>query len=506
MGAVVTCRGAGSTPDGLLNQLAAAGFEVGDPTPSATTVLDTFDGRLHAEGLRLERGGTMLALRGPGASVASTPTERAPRFAADLPPGPLRDRLLDVIEIRALLAQATVCSTVRRAERRNAERKVVAAVRIHERISADDVALDGWLIEVAPLTGYERQAADALDTVAPHAGPPLEGDAITVALDIAGVELGGRTVEPGIALDPTLPAVEGFRLVLANLAEAITINLPGTVDDIDPEFLHDLRVAVRRSRSVMRHGRAVLPADVVTWAEPALRSLGTLTGPPRDLDVQVTEWDDTAASLGPEQIVALAPVRAQLVAERDVVHEQLAIALASAEVQDLLDRWSAIVATPISPSDAGPRGADPIADVARRRIVKAQRRMLRHGRAVTPDTPAEDVHRVRKDAKQLRYLLECFAGVLPAEGRKAFVKRLKKLQDVLGEHQDAEVQEASLRLLAEQLPSTSEAATYLAVGQLVEQLDRRRRTTRDAFADRFAEFDSKPTRQTFDEMLDGDGS
>jgi CHAD domain-containing protein len=506
MGAVVTCRGTASTPDGLLRDLVGAGFEVGDPAPTATTVLDTFDGRLHAAGLRFERGGRALALHGPGTSVASTPADRPPRLASDLAPGPLRDRLAAVTEVRALLAQATVGSTVRRAERRNGEGKVVAAIRIHERVSADDVALDGWLVEVDRLTGYERQTADALDTVAPHVGVPLDGDAVTVALDIAGVELSGQHVDPGVALEPTLPAVEGFRLVLANLDEAITVNLPGTIDDVDPEFLHDLRVAVRRSRSVLRHGRAVLPADVLAWAEPALRSVGTLTGPPRDLDVQVIEWDDTAASLGSEQVAALAPVRDKLVADREAAHEHLAAELRSADVRALLERWAATVAAPMSSGAAGPHGADPIVDVVRRRIEKAHRRMIRHGRAVTPDTPAEHVHRIRKDAKQLRYLLECFAGVLPADDRKAFVKRLKKFQDVLGDHQDAEVQVANLRILAEQLPSPTDAATYMAVGQLVEQLDRRRRAARDAFAERFTEFDSRPTRDALDEMLDGAGS
>ena len=60
-----------------------------------------------------------------------------------------------------------------------------------------------------------------------------------------------------------------------------------------------------------------------------------------------------------------------------------------------------------------------------------------------PDTPAEQVHDLRKDAKKLRYLLECFGSLLPKSPRKQFVKRLKALQDNLGEHQDAEVHVAA---------------------------------------------------------------
>ncbi len=92
-----------------------------------------------------------------------------------------------------------------------------------------------------------------------------------------------------------------------------------------------------------------------------------------------------------------------------------------------------------------------------RRIEKAEQRLIDHGRAITPDTPAEDVHEVRKDAKRLRYLLECFGSLLPTTERKAFVKRLKALQDNLGEHQDAEVHADMLRTMAGELPATTPA-------------------------------------------------
>jgi CHAD domain-containing protein len=162
-----------------------------------------------------------------------------------------------------------------------------------------------------------------------------------------------------------------------------------------------------------------------------------------------------------------------------------------------------MLATPMDPHTGGPRAGDPIGAVTADRIRKAQRRLLDAGRAITPETPAEHVHDVRKDAKKLRYLLECFAGLLPPGDRKAFVKRLKRLQDLLGAHQDAEVQAASLRTAADELPSTTSPATYLAVGRLVEQLETARHASREGFADRFAEYDSAPTRATLREMLAG---
>jgi CHAD domain-containing protein len=503
MTAAVTCRGTDATPDALLRDLAAAGFTVGPPTHLAATLLDTFDGRLHEGGLRLEHGDRSLVLRGPGHAVASAPTDDAPRFASDLPPGPFRARLAEVTEIRAMIPVAAVAATTRRAERRNHDGKVVAAVVVHEAIIAGESPYAGWLATVDELTGYERQAGEARDVVAAHVAAPTEGDVVDVALAAAGIELGGRHVDPGVPLDPDLAAVEGFRLVLANLAEAIAVNLPGTIDDLDSEFLHDLRVAVRRTRSVLGHGRQVLTPGMLAWAEPAMRSLGTVTGTPRDLDVQVIEWDGHVAGMDEATIRALEPLRRQLRVDRDVAHVELSRRLRGADIRQLLARWDDALVAPIDPVVAGPHGGDRLGDVARQRIRKAQRRMLEHGRAITPDTPGEHVHEVRKDAKKLRYLLECFAGLLPADDRKAFVKRLKKLQDLLGEHQDAEVQAANLRTAAEELPPETPAATYVAIGRLVEQLESTRHTARAGFAERFDAYDSEPTRTALRDMLAG---
>ena len=443
-------------------------------------------------------------LRGPGTSMATVRAPGMPRFASDLPPGPFRARLAEVMDIRAVLALASVGSTGQRAERRNGDGKVVAAVVVVTAVDVDDTAVPGWFATVEPLTGYERQAGETGDLVAPHVGETADGDVVELVLAAAGVARGGQHVDPGVPLDPELPAAEGFRLVLANLAEAIRVNLPGTIADLDDEFLHDLRVAVRRTRSILRHGRDVLAPDVLAWAEPAMRSLGDLTSPPRDLDVQVLEWDDRVAALDDAEAArALEPLRRQLVADRTAAHVTLSERLDGADVRQLLARWDELLAQPTGLGAGGPLGDAPLGEVVATRIRKAQRRLVRQGRAITDESPGEALHDARKDAKKLRYLLECFAGALPADGRKAFVKRLKRLQDLLGAHQDADVQAHTLHVTADELPATTTAATYVAIGRLIEQLELTSHETRARFAERFAEYDSKPTRDALREMLAG---
>ena len=268
----------------------------------------------------------------------------------------------------------------------------------------------------------------------------------------AGVDTSGHHDEPTVPLEPDMPALEGFRRVLANLLASVDANLPGTIDDIDAEFLHDLRVAVRRSRSVLRHGKRVLPADVLAWSQPDLKLLGQLTGPPRDLDVLAEEWDgyvDDARRRWRRRRprTGARPARRRPRRRPPAARGRPRVAAGRRTARPLAD---------VAGSAGGSTGTARRATAGRRR-----RPAHREGRAAPrsttagrshPDTPAEHVHEVRKDAKRLRYLLECFGSLLPAGERKAFVKRLKALQDNLGEHQDAEVHADMLRTVAGELP------------------------------------------------------
>jgi CHAD domain-containing protein len=314
-----------------------------------------------------------------------------------------------------------------------------------------------------------------------------------------------------VPLDADEPAAEGFRRVLLNLADAMESNLLGTIDDIDPEFLHELRVAVRRTRSVLARAKGVLPEEVRQHHRSELGWLGGLTGPARDLDVYLLEWDGYVLPLEPGAAPALEPVRAELERRRVAAHDELSTALRSDRYETLMAGWEHWLRTPIAPETAsGPSIGKAVAE----RVQSAQRKVLRAGRSITTASPGEALHDLRKDAKQLRYLLECFGSLLPTKPRKAFVSSLKGLQDNLGAHQDAEVHVTLLRELAEVLhaPATGkrsrsgvDAATLLAMGQLMEVLDQRRQAERDAFAERFAAYDTRAAARAFDALVAGIG-
>jgi len=121
---------------------------------------------------------------------------------------------------------------------------------------------------------------------------------------------------------------------------------------------------------------------------------------------------------------------------------------------------------------------------------------VKMGSAIGPDSPHEALHDLRKKGKELRYLLEFFASLYPADVVKPMVATLKGLQDVLGRFQDREVQADALRALGDEIAALEGgAAALMAMGVLVQQLAQEQAEAREQFDDRFAQFAAKAQRK-----------
>ena len=185
-------------------------------------------------------------------------------------------------------------------------------------------------------------------------------------------------------------------------------NLPGTLADVDSEFLHDLRVAVRRTRSLQRQLAAVFPPSALAHFRDEFRWLQQVTGPTRDLDVQLLEFDDLARAPGR----ARRPRAAARAARRTAARERAAMvprAALGARPVAAAD-WAAFLDGSSLPAADRPDAARPIAEVAGERIATVYRQMVKMGGAIDDDSPPEALHDLRKKGKELRYLLEFFAG------------------------------------------------------------------------------------------------
>jgi CHAD domain-containing protein len=232
---------------------------------------------------------------------------------------------------------------------------------------------------------------------------------------------------------------------------------PGTRLGRDPESLHDMRVGVRRLRALLRAGRELVATDT-TELDGRLKQLGQVLGEVRDLDVLLARLETEAAAFGGEDFQRAEPLLASLRTDRSCCRARLLAALRSDEYLVLLDD-TARTLDELEPSGSAVT-LDELADEAAAKLRRAVRKL--------PETPAkEDLHAVRKKGKRARYAAEL-------AGQKKFVKQAKRLQDVLGEHQDAVIAAERLRELAG--GAASEQA--LVAGRLVEREEERRTIAR----------------------------
>lgn len=231
------------------------------------------------------------------------------------------------------------------------------------------------------------------------------------------------------------PAEEGARrLALALLARAgeADARLP---DPEDTEALHDFRVAIRRLRSTLRAYRPHLADSVGRKLRARLRAIAAATNPGRDSEVQLAWLAGVRGSLRPHERRGHAWLAARLEERRDAayrrVHDEVRQGFAALaprlgkrlaryriEVQ-LEEGWH-----PVSMRQALAEELEGHA--------AALATALGEVRSLADEARA---HEARIEAKRLRYLLEPFVDDLA--GAKDAVKRLRSLQDLLGELNDA---------------------------------------------------------------------
>ncbi|MCU1365390.1 MAG: hypothetical protein JWN39_1029 [Ilumatobacteraceae bacterium] len=300
-----------------------------------------------------------------------------------------------------------------------------------------------------------------------------------------------------VSLHRSEPASDAFLAVLADLADAIDADWRGATIGIDPEHVHDLRVALRRTRSVIGQAKGVLPDSTRTRFRSDFSWLAAATGPTRDLDVIAFGWSDFVSGLRPQRRAAATHVLAHIERRRDAARAEMVATLESARAAEVLSAWRQALAE--VPSTQPAHADRPIGRHVAKRFEQAHAQVLRAGRGIDGESGAEALHDLRKDAKKLRYLVECFGSLMPRKARSAYLSQLKGLQDNLGEHQDARVHLDLLDDIATELAGESAPPDALvALGQLIERLERIGEQTRTEFGERFEVFDSKRTEGLVD--------
>jgi CHAD domain-containing protein len=469
------------------------------------TWFDTFDWRLYRAGLTLEyaaahRGGelrlTGASPYGDAVQLVTGWKASRPHQLRDLPDGPIATSVSGVVAPRALLPEVTVTGTTAAYRLLNEDGKTVARLLVeYPAVAAGDGRPLPPRLTITEVRGYLTQARRAARIVAGITGVrPVTQSLLADALHAIGRYPGDYSNKVAANITGRMPAAEAAATILLRLLDTVEANLPGVLRDVDTEFLHDLRVSVRRSRSALKlFGDALTaplaaPGTALTGRELArfaaeFKWVGDLTTPTRDLDVHLLDFEDTARTLRAAKPDDLEPFRAYLKQRRVREFRVLARGLRS-------PRRAAVETT-------GTLAAD------RTRLAFAK--VAKRGAAITPASPHDSLHDLRKRCKELRYALEFFAPLYPADSYGAVLADLKRLQDCLGEFQDTEVQIGEIRALATSMLAADEApaVTLLAMGEVTAWLAARQQAAREDFERRFATFAGVDGQRRMAELLRG---
>jgi CHAD domain-containing protein len=372
--------------------------------------------------LKLPAEDARLELEEPGGPVAP-PEPLARLLAAHLRHGPVAP----VAELRTRRHGALVARNGTTAE-----------------VTIDDVAVMDALRVVDEFVEVEVELKE---------GKPKQLDEIAEELEHAGARATDGTPKLFRVLrvggDEKMPSepIAALRARLATQLREILANDPGTRLGRDPESLHDMRVAVRRSRALLRAGSPLYRNDVSALADE-LKWVGEKLGAVRDLDVLLERLRAEADGLDSDDHVTARTLLRTLERRRTAARTALLRALSSKRYFSLLD----LFAQEIDGLESS--GAETTLESIAEKELKKLRKKVR----ATPAEPADDeLHSLRKRGKRVRYAYEL-------AGDDAVVKRAKDFQDVLGEHQDSVVAERTLRELAASAPERA-----IIAGRIIER-------------------------------------
>lgn len=290
------------------------------------------------------------------------------------------------------------------------------------------LALDGTLRwdGVHPLLHLAQQL-DLLPS------PPLWANQIPLRLPETGLE--------------ELDALAACDAMLRHALAQIDGNIACLRAAKDSEGVHQMRVAMRRLRSVLSLHKDLLPNAALQAVRAELRWLNEPLGRRRDLDVFVEETLSPLRQALPD-VEALGDLQTVLDERRQAAHRALLSAFSSARFTRLRLALGLLCDAPETAAPPEQQDAPRALQHAALLLQRRRRKLKKLGRRL-PDLPEPELHELRILAKKLRYAVEFyrpfFAHKPMRRQAQVHIRALARLQDALGALNDAAVGTQLLR-------------------------------------------------------------
>jgi len=478
------------------------------PALKRMAIYDTFDWRLFNKSFVLYMSEKKLFLRKlfKNALIHSAAITSPPVFIRDFPDGELKERLSPVLKMRALLKLIELHSRLTAHRILNQDDKTVARL-VYEEIkpargkNAPILAIYLWL---QPVKGYTKDCQNLTKHLeeAGFAACKKE-DIYFKAIEVAGKSPGSYSSKLKIQLDPAMRSDEASKTILRYLLQIMKINEANLEKDLDTEFLHDYRVAIRRTRSALGQIKSVFPQNTTGRFKKNFSFVGKLSNQLRDIDVYLLKEDVFKAMLPPVLRNDIDPLFDYLKKKRSKAFKHVISGFGSDKYRKILQDWEAFLDEPVQDPPLASDADLPIITLAKKRIYTQYRRIVADGSQILENTDDEKLHALRIECKKLRYMMEFFSSLFPRKKINSLIAQLKTLQDNLGDFNDLFVQKKYLLNIAEELPVTGQKhkKVLVAIGSLIGTLGREKQIIKDALAKTFTNYASPPNKKAFSELF-----
>ena len=274
-----------------------------------------------------------------------------------------------------------------------------------------------------------------------------------------------------VELDAEMSVSAAFKAITWNCLNHLHSNETGMLAGHDIEYLHQMRVALRRQRSALSiFSRMFSKAAFVPLAQK-LKWLTSQFGPARDWDVFVTETLAPVCASFPDHpgIVVLQGKCKQLRRQHNEAARHAVESAHYAESMLQLGAWVSAEAWLSQPGPAasvklaGIGAGAPVKKFATALLAHRHRQLKKYGKELMNSSVAE-LHALRIIVKKQRYTAEFFAGFYSARETRRYLRALSVLQDILGAMNDTA---NAKRLLNEVAIAGDEGSQQEAVGMVL---------------------------------------
>lgn len=218
----------------------------------------------------------------------------------------------------------------------------------------------------------------------------------------------------------------------------------GILQGNDIEELHQYRVCLRKTRSLISLLKEIYPVDTQQELKKQLGELTRSTNELRDLDVFLEGWDSYLKLIPKHINMGLMGLFEDLENQQIQAKLNVNLWLASQKYGYQINSLLRFFSDPNKPEKTA-SSHKPIKVLVSKKIRKRYQKICQMGLSIQPTTPDKEIHAVRIECKKLRYLLEFFGSMFNHKAHKTILKTLKKLQDHLGHFNDYSVQQTLLK-------------------------------------------------------------